>query len=133
MLFNDGRVVSNFIVQALKGEDITIYGDGSQTRSFCYVDDLVSGIIATMNKGNFTGPVNLGNPNEMSIGDLAQLVIEMTGSKSKLVKKPLPKDDPTRRRPDISLAQKELGWSPNIDIKRGLEKTISDFSKRLSK
>jgi UDP-glucuronate decarboxylase len=132
MLFNDGRVVSNFIVQALKGEDITIYGDGSQTRSFCYVDDLVSGIIATMNKSNFTGPVNLGNPNEMSIGDLAQLVIEMTGSRSKLVKKPLPKDDPTRRRPDISLAEKELGWSPKVDIKKGLEKTINDFSKRLS-
>ncbi len=132
MLFNDGRVVSNFIVQALKGEDITIYGDGSQTRSFCYVDDLVSGIIATMNKPNFTGPVNLGNPNEMSIGELAQLIIEMTGSKSKLVKKPLPKDDPTRRRPDISLAERELGWTPKVDIKKGLEKTIADFNKRLS-
>jgi len=133
MLFNDGRVVSNFIVQALKGEDITIYGEGSQTRSFCYVDDLVAGMMAAMNKPNFTGPVNLGNPNELSIGDLARLVIEMTGSKSKLVKKPLPKDDPTRRRPDISLAERELGWSPKVELKKGLEKTIADFRKRLGK
>lgn len=133
MLFDDGRVVSNFIVQALKDQDITIYGDGMQTRSFCFVDDLVSGMIAAMNKADFVGPVNLGNPNEMSISDLAQLVIKMVGSKSKLVKKPLPKDDPTRRRPDISLAQGELGWTPKISLEEGLKKTIDDFRRRLAK
>ncbi len=133
MLFDDGRVVSNFIVQALKDQDITIYGDGMQTRSFCFVDDLVSGMIAAMNKEDFVGPVNLGNPNEMSISDLAQLVIKMVGSKSKLVKKPLPKDDPTRRRPDISLAQGELGWTPKISLEEGLKKTIDDFRRRLAK
>lgn len=133
MLFDDGRVVSNFIVQALKGEDITIYGDGSQTRSFCFVDDLVTGMIAAMNKPNFVGPVNLGNPNEMSISDLAQLVIKMVGSKSKLVKKPLPKDDPVRRKPDISFAQSELSWTPKVSLEEGLKKTIDDFKRRLAK
>ena len=133
MLFNDGRVVSNFIVQALKGEDITVYGEGQQTRSFCYVDDLVNGIMATMNKEGFYGPVNLGNPNEMPIIDLAKRVIELTGSKSKIVKRPLPQDDPTRRQPDISLAKRELGWSPKIDLNDGLMKTIADFDERLKK
>jgi UDP-glucuronate decarboxylase len=132
MLFNDGRVVSNFIVQALKGEDITVYGEGEQTRSFCYVDDLVNGIMATMNKEGFAGPVNLGNPNEMTIAALATKIIEMTGSKSQIVKKPLPKDDPTRRRPDISLAQKELAWEPQVNLEVGLKKTIADFEQRLS-
>ena len=133
MLFNDGRVVSNFIVQALKGEDITVYGEGQQTRSFCYVDDLVNGIMATMNKEGFYGPVNLGNPNEMPIIDLAKRVIELTSSKSKIVKRPLPQDDPTRRQPDISLAKRELGWSPKIDLNDGLMKTIADFDERLKK
>ncbi len=131
MLFNDGRVVSNFIVQALKGEDITVYGDGTQTRSFCFVDDLVAGIIATMSKDGFRGPVNLGNPNEMTIADLAKKVIDMTGSKSKIVQKPLPKDDPTRRQPDISLAKRELGWAPKVDLEAGLKRTIADFDERL--
>ena len=131
MLFNDGRVVSNFIVQALKGEDITVYGEGDQTRSFCYVDDLVAGFIAMMNKDGFHGPVNLGNPNEMTIKALAERVINLTGSKSKIVHKPLPKDDPTRRQPDISLAKKELGWAPQVDLDTGLKKTIADFEQRL--
>jgi UDP-glucuronate decarboxylase len=127
MLFNDGRVVSNFIVQALKGEDITVYGEGLQTRSFCYVDDLVAGIVATMSRDGFRGPVNLGNPNEMTIADLAKKVVSLTGSRSKIVQRPLPKDDPTRRQPDISLAKAELGWSPKVDLDAGLKKTIADF------
>jgi UDP-glucuronate decarboxylase len=131
MLFNDGRVVSNFIVQALKGEDITVYGEGQQTRSFCYVDDLVKGIIATMTKEGFNGPVNLGNPNEMPIMALATRVIELTGSRSKIVKRPLPKDDPTRRQPDISLAKRELNWTPMVDLDAGLKKTIANFEERL--
>jgi UDP-glucuronate decarboxylase len=131
MLFDDGRVVSNFIVQALKGEDITVYGEGQQTRSFCFVDDLVKGIMATMNREGFSGPVNLGNPNEMTILDLAKKIISMTGSKSKIVNKPLPTDDPVRRQPDISLAKKELGWGPTVDLGAGLERTIADFEKRL--
>lgn len=131
MLFNDGRVVSNFIVQALKGEDITVYGEGQQTRSFCFVDDLVAGIIATMNKEGFHGPVNLGNPNEMTIADLAKRVISLTGSRSKIVQRPLPKDDPTRRQPDISVAKRELGWTPKVDLDAGLKKTIADFDERL--
>ena len=131
MLFNDGRVVSNFIVQALKGEDITVYGEGQQTRSFCFVDDLVAGIIATMNKEGFHGPVNLGNPNEMTIADLAKRVISLTGSRSKIVQRPLPKDDPTRRQPDISEAKRELGWTPKVDLDAGLKKTIADFDERL--
>jgi len=133
MLFNDGRVVSNFIVQALKGEDITVYGEGLQTRSFCYVDDLVKGIIATMNKEGFHGPVNLGNPNEMTIVGLAKRVIELTGSKSKIVKRPLPQDDPTRRQPAIELAKRELGWMPTVDLNQGLERTIADFKGRLER
>lgn len=131
MLFNDGRVVSNFILQALKGDDITVYGEGLQTRSFCYVDDLVSGIIATMNRDGFSGPVNLGNPNEMTIVDLAKKVIALTGSSSKIVQRPLPKDDPTRRQPNISLAKSELGWTPKVDLETGLKKTIADFDERL--
>lgn len=131
MLFNDGRVVSNFIVQALNGQDLTIYGEGTQTRSFCYVDDLVAGMIACMEKSRFAGPVNLGNPNEMSILELAKQIIDLTGSKSKIVRKPLPTDDPVRRKPDISLAQKELNWTPRIDLKSGLSKTIADFEARL--
>ena len=131
MLFNDGRVVSNFIVQALKNEDITVYGEGSQTRSFCFVDDLVRGIMATMNKDDFHGPVNLGNPNEMTIGELAEKIISLTGSKSKIVSRPLPKDDPTRRKPDITLAKEKLGWVPTIDLDDGLKRTIKDFDERL--
>jgi UDP-glucuronate decarboxylase len=131
MLFNDGRVVSNFIVQALKGQDITVYGEGDQTRSFCYVDDLVAAFVAVMTKDNFHGPVNLGNPNEMTIKALAERVVSLTGSRSKIVHKPLPKDDPTRRQPDISLAKKELGWTPNVDLDAGLKKTIADFEERL--
>jgi len=125
---NDGRVVSNFIIQALKGEDITIYGDGSQTRSFCYVDDMVDGIIKMMNttKG-FTGPVNLGNPNEISILDLAKLIIDLVGSKSKIIFKPLPQDDPKRRCPDITLAREKLGWKPTVDLKTGLKRTVKYF------
>ena len=131
MLFNDGRVVSNFIVQALQNNEITLYGDGSQTRSFCYVDDLIRGFVLTMEKPQFPGPVNLGNPNEMTIRQLAETIIRLTGSKSKLVCKALPQDDPTRRRPDIGLAQKELGWTPTVEVKEGLTKTIADFDRRL--
>lgn len=131
MLFNDGRVVSNFIVQALKGEDITIYGEGLQTRSFCFVDDLVRGIIAAMNCDTKFGPWNLGNPNEMTILDAAQRIISLTGSRSKLVFRPLPKDDPMRRQPDISKAKSELSWTPTIDFDSGLKRTIEDFDKRL--
>lgn len=131
MLFNDGRVVSNFIVQALTGRNITIYGDGSQTRSFCYVDDLVEGIMRAMDKDNFSGPVNLGNPREMTIRELAEKVIAMTNSSSRIVYETLPKDDPTRRNPDISLARQELGWKPEISLEEGLERTIADFDQRL--
>lgn len=128
----DGRVVSNCIVQALKGEDITIYGDGSQTRSFCYVDDLVDGIIKMMNnKQGFIGPVNLGNPSERTILNLAEIIIKLTNSKSKLVFMPLPQDDPTQRKPDISTAKRELGWEPKTDIEEGLKKTIEYFDKKL--
>jgi UDP-glucuronate decarboxylase len=124
----DGRVVSNFIRQALAGEDITIYGDGSQTRSFCYRDDLVEGILRMMNgPENFHGPVNLGNPVEFTIRELAEQVIELTGSRSQLRFEPLPADDPTRRRPDISLAQEKLGWAPKTPLREGLEKTIAWF------
>lgn len=125
---NDGRVVSNFIVQALKGEDITIYGDGSQTRSFCYVDDMIEGMIRMMNSRNgFTGPVNLGNPGEFTMKQLADIVIELTHSSSKIVYMPLPSDDPTQRKPIIDLAQKELSWQPTIKLEDGLEKTIEYF------
>lgn len=124
----DGRVVSNFIRQALLGEDITIYGDGEQTRSFCYRDDLIEGILAMMaGPDSFIGPCNLGNPDEFTILQLAELVIGLTGSKSKIVREPLPEDDPTRRRPDITLAQKHLGWRPNTALEQGLQKTIAWF------
>ncbi len=129
---NDGRVVSNFIMQALNNEDITVYGDGSQTRSFCYVDDLIEGIIRMMNdSGDFMGPVNLGNPGEFTISELAEKVIRMTKSASKIVYKPLPGDDPTQRRPDISLAKKILGWEPKVMLESGLEKTIGYFEKSM--
>lgn len=133
MLFDDGRVVSNFIVQALKDEDITVYGDGSQTRSFCYVADLVDGLIAALEKDDFHGPVNLGNPDEYTILQLAERIIELIGSSSKIVYRDLPQDDPTRRRPDISLAKNKLGWQPEMDVTAGLTKTIEDFEKRLRK
>lgn len=128
----DGRVVSNFIIQALQNQDITIYGDGSQTRSFCYVSDLVDGIVKMMNNiQGFIGPVNLGNPAERSIMDFAKLITEKISTNSKIVFKPLPSDDPTQRQPDISLAKKELNWEPKIDIDEGLEKTINYFTKKL--
>jgi UDP-glucuronate decarboxylase len=129
---HDGRVVSNFIVQALKGEDITIYGDGSHTRSFQYVDDLIDGLIKLMDTpDSFTGPVNLGNPVEFTIKTLAQMVIKMTGSKSKIIYLPLPQDDPKQRKPDISLAKKELDWSPKVDAEVGLAKTVEYFRRVL--
>lgn len=127
---NDGRVVSNFIVQALKGEDITIYGDGTQTRSFCYVDDLVEGMVRMMNsRDGFTGPVNLGNPGEFTMLELAEKVIELTGSGSGIVHKPLPQDDPAQRKPVIELAKKELDWEPVVRLDEGLKKTIEYFKK----
>jgi UDP-glucuronate decarboxylase len=125
---NDGRVVSNFIMQSLRNEEITVYGDGSQSRSFCYVEDLVDGLIRLMNSpDDFTGPVNLGNPVEFTILELAEKVIEMTASKSKISFKPLPSDDPRQRQPDISLAKGKLGWNPNVPLDKGLEKTIEYF------
>ena len=128
MNVNDGRVVSNFIVQALKGEDITIYGDGTQTRSFCYVDDLVEGMVRMMNsRDGFTGPVNLGNPGEFTMLELAEKVIALTRSKSKIIYQPLPQDDPTQRKPVIDLAKKELNWEPKIALDEGLIKTIEYF------
>jgi UDP-glucuronate decarboxylase len=127
---NDGRVVSNFIVQALKGQDITIYGDGSQTRSFCYVDDLVAGMMAMMaSADHVTGPVNLGNPGEFTMIELAKLVIELTGAKSQLVFQPLPQDDPKQRQPDISVAKSTLGWDVTVPLRQGLERTIDYFAK----
>jgi UDP-glucuronate decarboxylase len=130
---NDGRVVSNFIMQALRGEDITIYGDGSQTRSFCFVDDLVDGLIGLMNTDTgVTGPINLGNPGEFTIKELAELVIEMTGTSSKLVQKPLPQDDPRKRKPDITRARDTLGWEPQVKLRDGLEKTIAYFKEKLN-
>jgi len=134
MHINDGRVVSNFIVQALKGEDITIYGDGSQTRSFCYCDDLVEGFVRLMDTPDeITGPMNLGNPGEFTIKQLAEIVIEMVGSGSKLIYKPLPSDDPKQRQPDISFAKETLGWAPEIKLKSGLKKTIEYFDGYLKK
>jgi UDP-glucuronate decarboxylase len=128
----DGRVVSNFIVQALRGEDITIYGDGSQTRSFCYVDDLIRGCLALIDTPpDFTGPVNLGNPDEFTVLQLAETVRELSGSRSRLVRKPLPVDDPRRRRPDISLARQSLGWEPTVKLRDGLEQTIAYFEQEL--
>jgi UDP-glucuronate decarboxylase len=131
---NDGRVVSNFIVQALKGEDITLYGDGEQTRSFCYVDDLVDGLIALMDSPEgVTGPINLGNPGEFTIKELAEQVIDLTGSGSKMVHKPLPQDDPRQRQPDISRAADQLNWAPKVALRDGLTKTIAYFDGLLAR
>lgn len=130
---DDGRVVSNFIIQALKGESLTVYGDGSQTRSFCYIDDMIDGLIKMMQAKDFLGPVNLGSPKELSILDLAKLILKLTKSNSKLVFKPLPQDDPIRRCPDISLAKKELNWLPKIDLEEGLKRTIEYFKEKLKK
>jgi UDP-glucuronate decarboxylase len=128
---DDGRVVSNFIIQALKGQEITVYGDGTQTRSFCFVDDLVEAMLRTMDTPDeFTGPINIGNPTEFTMLELAELVLKMTRSKSKLVFKPLPSDDPRQRQPDISLAQELLGWSPTTELEQGLERTIRYFRDR---
>jgi UDP-glucuronate decarboxylase len=130
---DDGRVISNFIVQALKGEDVTVYGDGSQTRSFCYVDDLVEGITKMMNsRENFIGPVNLGNPNEFTILELAKRIIKLTDSKSKIIYQPLPEDDPMQRQPNIDLAKKELNWEPKISFEEGIKKTIDYFERLLN-
>jgi len=130
---NDGRVVSSFIVQALTGADITMFGDGTQTRSFCYVDDLIDGFLRLMNSpADFTGPVNIGNPNEFTIAELAHTVIELTNSRSKIVFNPLPHDDPKQRRPDISLASERLGWAPHVQLREGLTRTIDYFEKLLT-
>ncbi len=131
MALNDGRVVSNFIIQALKNENITVYGDGSQTRSFQYIDDLVEGVRRMMDKENFIGPVNIGNPDEFTIFSLAEKVIQMTGSGSKIIKLALPPDDPSQRQPDIRLAKEKLGWEPKIDLADGLIKTIEYFKGRV--
>jgi UDP-glucuronate decarboxylase len=133
MLPDDGRVVSNFIVQSLKGQEITVYGEGSQTRSFCYVDDLVEGLVRMMECEKFTGPVNLGNPDEYTILDFAKKIVAMTGSRSKIVHKPLPSDDPTQRQPDIALAGEKLGWKPKVSVDEGLKRTIDFFRKELSR
>jgi UDP-glucuronate decarboxylase len=128
MAINDGRVVSNFIIQALQGIDITVYGDGSHTRSFCYVDDMVEGLIRMMNGADdFYGPVNLGNPEEFTILELARLIIKLTKSASKIIFQPLPMDDPTQRKPDIALAGNKLGWKPKVDLEKGLKNTIEYF------
>jgi UDP-glucuronate decarboxylase len=131
MQADDGRVVSNFIVQALRGENLTVYGDGSQTRSFCYVDDLIEGFVRLMNTDGLTGPVNLGNPGEFTMLELAEKVLAMTGGKSRLVHLPLPADDPRQRRPDITLAREKLGWEPRVALEEGLEKTIHYFRQHL--
>ena len=134
MATDDGRVVSNFICQALNNQDITIYGDGSQTRSFCYVDDMVKALVLMMNsEKNFTGPVNLGNPQEFSIKELAQKIIAKTNSKSKIIYEDLPSDDPSRRRPDITLAKKKLLWQPQTALDEGLDKTIKYFQSVIMK
>jgi UDP-glucuronate decarboxylase len=129
---NDGRVVSNFIVQALKGEPITLFGDGTQTRSFCYVDDLVEGLIRLMNApAELTGPVNLGNPKEFSVRELADKIIQMTGTRSKIEFRPLPTDDPKQRQPNIALARKHLDWAPHVELEAGLQATIAYFRELL--
>ena len=128
MALNDGRVVSNFIVQALRGGEMTVFGDGSQTRSFCYVDDMIDGLVRMMESpGGFLGPVNLGNPGEFTILELAETLIRMTHSSAKIVFKPLPQDDPTQRKPDITMAQEKLGWQPRVPLEEGLTKTIEYF------
>jgi len=124
---DDGRVVSNFICQALKNEDISVYGDGSQTRSFCYVDDLIEAMMRVMNQDQCAGPINIGNPGEFTILELAQKIIELTGSKSKIIYEPLPSDDPLQRKPDISLAREIIDWKPEIDLEIGLKRTIQYF------
>jgi len=133
MAENDGRVVSNFIVQALRGQPISMYGDGSQTRSFCYVSDLIQGFLAMMNatEPDYTGPVNLGNPGEFTMLELAELVIKLTGSNSPIEMRPLPQDDPRRRKPDISRAKQVLGWEPTVPLEEGLKATIAYFDKRI--
>jgi UDP-glucuronate decarboxylase len=133
MLQNDGRVVSNFIVQALRNEDISVYGDGSQTRSFCYVDDLINGMKKFMESKDFSGPVNIGNPEEYTILDLAKKIIKLTGSKSKIIYMPLPADDPTQRKPDISLAKRMLDWEPKVTVDDGLNRAIAYFKEELEK
>jgi UDP-glucuronate decarboxylase len=131
---DDGRVVSNFVVQALRGHDLTLFGDGSQTRSFCYVDDLVDGLMRLMaTPTGFGGPVNLGNPGEFTIAELAELVLELTGSRARIVRRPLPQDDPRQRRPDITLARAELGWEPKVALRQGLERTITYFDALLAR
>ena len=133
MAADDGRVVSNFIVQALRGEDLTIYGDGTQTRSFCYADDLVEGFIRLMNSpDSVVGPINLGNPGEFTMIELAEKVLRLTGSKSKLVNMPLPEDDPKQRRPDISKAKQHLDWEPTVALEQGLERTIAYFKEAIA-
>jgi len=133
MALNDGRVVSNFTLQALRNEDVTVYGDGSQTRSFCYVEDLVDGLVRMMSAPDFTGPVNLGNPEENTILQFAERIVRLANSRSRIVFKPLPQDDPRQRRPDISLAQARLGWAPKFDLGAGLKPTIAYFSDRIGK
>jgi len=133
MLASDGRVVSNFVIQALQGQDITVFGTGSQTRSFCYVDDLIDGLVRMMDAKDFTGPVNIGNPEEYTILDFATKIIAMTGSRSKIVYGPLPSDDPTQRQPDISLAAERLGWKPRVSVDDGLSRTIAYFRQELSR
>lgn len=133
MAVNDGRVVSNFIVQALQGEDLTVYGEGGQTRSFCYVDDLVEGMVGMMETDGFTGPVNLGNPAETTILEFARRIIGLTGSRSQIVFKPLPADDPKQRQPDISLARQRLGWQPRVEVETGLKRTIDYFAAKLAR
>jgi UDP-glucuronate decarboxylase len=132
MAVDDGRVVSNFIVQALKGEDLTVYGDGTQTRSFCYVSDLIEALVRTMNAEEFVGPMNIGNPAEFTVLELAKKVLALTGSKSRIALKPLPSDDPVRRCPDISLAKSKLGWEPRVGLEEGLGKTIEYFREKLA-
>lgn len=131
MALNDGRVVTNFIIQALKGEEITVYGNGKQTRSFCYVDDMIDGMTRMIQTENFIGPVNLGNPNEFTILEFAEKVIKLTDSKSKIIFKPLPQDDPTQRQPDIALAKSKLGWKPKVDLEKGLKRTIRYFQGKI--
>jgi UDP-glucuronate decarboxylase len=131
MLENDGRVVSNFIVQALRGSEITVYGDGSQTRSFCYIDDMVDGLIRMMNNEKVSGPVNLGNPGEFTVKELANMVVRLTGSPSRISYKPLPQDDPEQRQPDITLAKENLGWEPTIKLEEGLLRSIEYFKGRM--
>ena len=132
MLADDGRVVSNFIVQAIQGRDLTIYGDGSQTRSFCYVDDLIAGFMGFMEQEKIVGPMNLGNPGEFTMLQLAEVILKKVGGKSKISYMPLPSDDPKQRQPDISLAKQTMGWEPKVQLEAGIEKTIEYFKKALS-